>query len=89
MRRFIQSWLINTLAADITIYRLYARRIRLTPPEIVTERYKEAQKILGKIQSGNVSLGSENTGGDVTPVTGGPQFSAPDRVFTRDTLGDY
>jgi len=81
--------LINTLAADITIYRLYARRIRLTPPEIVTERYKEAQKILGKIQSGNVSLGSENTGGDVTPVTGGPQFSAPDRVFTRDTLGDY
>lgn len=81
--------LINTLAADVAIYRLYARRIKLTPPEGVTERYKNAQKLLEQIQSGKISLGAENTGGVVTPETGGPQFTAPDRVFSRDTLGDY
>lgn len=81
--------LINTLAADVAIYRLYARRIKLTPPEGVTERYKNARKLLEQIQSGKISLGAENTGGGVTPETGGPQFVAPDRVFSRDTLGDY
>ncbi len=81
--------LINTLAADVAIYRLYARRLRLTPPEIVTERYKTAQKLLEQIQAGKISLGSESTGGAVTPETGGVQFTAPERVFNRDTLGDY
>ena len=81
--------LINTLAADVAIYRLYARRIKLTPPEGVTERYKNAQKILEQIQAGKISLGVENTGGGVTPETGGPLFTAPDRVFSRDSLEDY
>jgi len=81
--------LINTLAADVAIYRLYARRIKLTPPDGVVERYKNAQKILEQVQGGKISLGAESTGGGVTPESGGPQYSAPDRVFTRDTLGDY
>lgn len=81
--------LINTLAADVAIYRLYARRIKLTPPEGVTERYKNAQKLLEQIQSGKISLGSEGLGGVATPEIGGPQFAAPDRVFSRDSLGDY
>lgn len=81
--------LINTLAADVAVYRLYARRIKLTPPDGVTERYKNALKILEQIQAGKITLGAESTGGDVTPVAGGPQFTGSDRVFTRETLGDY
>lgn len=81
--------LINTLAADIAVYRLYARRSRLTPPEGVSERYKEAQKLMERIQAGKISIGTEITGGTQTPVAGGPQVNAPGRVFSRDTLEDY
>jgi phage gp36-like protein len=81
--------LINTLAVDLAIYRLYSRRIRLTPPEVVGERHKEALKLLEQIRNGRVSLGAENVGGAPTPDAGGPQISVPDRVFSRDTLEDY
>ncbi|WP_310601201.1 DUF1320 domain-containing protein [Desulfobulbus sp.] len=81
--------LLNTLAADVAVYRLYARRLRLTPPEIVTERYKNVLKILEQIQAGKISLGAETSGGGVVPSAGGPQCTTPDRVFTRETLRDY
>lgn len=81
--------LLNTLAADVAIYRLYARRLRLAPPEAVAERYKNTIKILDQIQAGKISLGAEAAGGGVTPSTGGPQFSAEERLFTRQTLRDY
>lgn len=81
--------LINTLACDVAIYRLYSRRIRLAVPEMVGERYKNGLKILEQLQAGKISLGAEGAGGGVTPAAGGPQFTAPERVFTRDGLGDY
>ena len=81
--------LINTLAVDLAIYRLYSRRIKLQPPEVVGERHKEALKLLEQIRSGRISLGTENTGGTPTPDAGGPQVNAPDRIFSRDTLYDY
>lgn len=81
--------LINTLAVDVAIYRLYSRRIKLTPPEVVSKRFELAGKLLGEIRAGKISLGSENTGGSGTPETGGPQFAAPEPTFSRDTLADY
>ena len=81
--------LINTLAVDLAIYRLYSRRIKLSPPEVVGERHKEALKLLEQIRSGRISLGTENTGGDPTPDAGGPQISVPNRIFSRETLEDY
>lgn len=81
--------LINTLAADVAIYRLYSRRIKLSPPESVAERYKNTLRILEQIQAGKISLGSESVGGGVTPEADGPRVSAPERIFTRDTLSDY
>jgi phage gp36-like protein len=81
--------LLGTLAADVAIYRLYARRLRLAPPEAVTERYKNTIKILDQIQAGKISLGAEAAGGGVTPSVGGPQFTAEERLFTRQTLRDY
>ncbi|MBI5562484.1 MAG: DUF1320 domain-containing protein [Deltaproteobacteria bacterium] len=76
---------LNTLAADIAVYRLYARRIRLTPPEGVTERYRGALKLLERIQKGLMSLGGEAP----SPQASGPEFTGPERVFTKESLEDY
>ena len=48
--------LIGTLACDIAVYRLYARRARLDPPEGVAERYRNTLKLLEKIQDGKITL---------------------------------
>jgi phage gp36-like protein len=81
--------LLNTLAADVAIYRLYARRIKLTPPEGVTERYKNALKILEQIQADKISLGSESSGGGVTVESGGAVVSGPVRIFSRDSMRGF
>lgn len=81
--------LLNTLAADVAIYRLYARRIKLTPPEGVTERYKNALKILEQIQSDKISLGSESSGGSATPEAGGAVVSGAARIFSRDSMREF
>jgi phage gp36-like protein len=80
---------LKTLAQDIVVYRLYTRRVRLTPPEGVTDRYKNSLKVLDLIASGKVSLGTEALTGSDTPETGGAQVEAPARVFNRRTLWDY
>lgn len=81
--------LLKTLALDIVTYRLYTRRVRLTPPEGVSDRYKNSLKILDLIAAGKVSLGTEALNGSDTPETGGAQSAAPARVFTRDNMWDY
>jgi len=81
--------LINTLAVDMVIYRLYSRRFKLTPPDVVKARHGEAMQILEQVRTGKISFGMENTGGAETPDAGGPVVNAPDRVFTRDSLEDY
>ena len=81
--------LIGTLACDIAAYRLYGRRARLTTPESVTERYKNALVLLAKIQEGKIALGAgsvttpEASTGSVSVIQG------PDRVFSREKLRDY
>jgi phage gp36-like protein len=80
--------LINTLACDIAIYRLYARRPKLAPPEGIVDRYKEAIALLRQIQKGDITLG---TGAVVTPETATESISATSatRIFTRDTMEGY
>lgn len=81
--------LIGTLACDIAVYRLYARRSRLDPPEGVKERYKNALALLAKIQEGKLALGAgsmtipEASTGSVSVIQG------PPRVFSRHKLRDY
>ena len=80
--------LIATLACDITVYRLYARRVKLTPPEGVSERYKNALKLLGQIQQGGITLGvgaAITAESDMDTIT----VTAADRQFTRDTMKGY
>lgn len=81
--------LLNTLAADVAIYRLYARRIKLTPPDGVTERYRNALKILEQIQADKISLGSEGSGGGVAAESGGAVVSGPARIFSRDSMRGF
>lgn len=81
--------LIGTLACDIAVYRLYARRVKLTPPEGVSERYKNALKLLGQIQQGQVTLG---VGDSITADSGNMDkisATAGDRLFTRDTMKGF
>jgi len=81
--------LLNTLAADIAVWRLYARRANIEPMEGVKERYKNALKLLEQIRNGLLSLGAgavtttESASGTVNVSTPG------DRIFTRHTLGGY
>ncbi len=82
---------LEKLACDIARYRLYEDRVT----EIVEKRYDDAIKFLQGVASGKVSLGIDAA--NAQPVaTGGPSFSAGDRVFTKrrangttGTLDDY
>ena len=80
--------LIGTLAADIAVYRLYARRAKLDPPEGVLERYKNSLKLLEQIQKGLLCLG---VGSVPTPEAPSDSVlvSAGKRIFTQWTLKGY
>ncbi len=80
--------LIGTLACDIAVYRLYARRSKLMPPEGVAERYKNALKLLEQIQKGMLSLGA---GAATTVETAAVSVSvtAGERIFTKDTMQGF
>lgn len=52
--------LLRILAIDISIYRLYSRRMRNEMPEVIETAYKNAISILRDIQKGVITLQSEN-----------------------------
>ena len=52
--------LLRILAIDISIYRLYARRMRNEMPEVIETAYKNAIATLKDIQKGTITLESEN-----------------------------
>jgi len=54
--------IITYVALDLSIYRLYSRRLGTDMPESINEKYKNAIKTLEKIQKGIVSLGIEIPG---------------------------
>lgn len=80
--------LLTALAADVTLYRLYARRPRLAVPESLSDRYKNALKILENIQKGLVTLGA-GTPEVVTPAPAVSLVKASTRIFTDDMLEKY
>ena len=52
--------LLSILAIDISIYRLYARRMRNEMPGVIETAYKNAISTLRDIQKGVISLQAEN-----------------------------
>ena len=80
--------LLTALAADIALYRLYGRRPRLAIPDSLSDKYKNALKLLENIQKGQVILGAVQVGGEITP----PAVSlvkASDRLFSDDKLSRF
>jgi phage gp36-like protein len=81
--------LIGTLAADIAVYRLYARRAKLDVPEGVTERYKGAIKLLEQIQKGAIALGAGSVATPESDSSESVSFTSQDRIFTRNTMKGF
>lgn len=52
--------LLRILAIDLSIYRLYSRRMRNEMPEVIEIAYKNAISTLRDIQKGVITLQSEN-----------------------------
>lgn len=52
--------LLRVLAVDLSIYRLYSRRMQNEMPEVIDTAYKNAIATLRDIQKGVISLQSEN-----------------------------
>lgn len=72
--------LLRILAIDISIYRLYARRMRNEMPEVIETAYKNAISTLKDIQKGTITLESEN---DLFETSG---FSASEYKTNKDIL---
>lgn len=84
--------LLRILAIDLSIYRLYARRMRNDMPEVIETAYKNAISTLRDIQKGIITLQSEN---DTFETSG---FNAneyrtnkiiTDKLFGKDRMIEY
>lgn len=84
--------LLRVLAIDLSIYRLYARRMQNDMPEVIDTAYKNAIATLKDIQKGVISLESE---GDLFETSG---FNAEeyrtnkqiiDRLFNKGKMLEY
>ncbi len=84
--------LLKILCIDISVYRLYSRRMRDEMPEVIENAYKNAISTLRDIQKGVVSLQAEN---DLLESSGfNPQEYKTnkdliDRLFNRRKLSEY
>lgn len=84
--------LLRILAIDLSIYRLYSRRMRNEMPEVIETAYKNANSTLRDIQKGVITLQSEN---DTLESSG---FNAEeyktnknilDKLFGKQKLSEY
>ena len=84
--------LLRILAIDLSIYRLYSRRMRNEMPEVIETAYKNAISTLRDIQKGVITLQSEN---DTLESSG---FNAEeyktnknilDKLFGKQKLSEY
>lgn len=84
--------LLRILAIDISIYRLYARRMRNEMPEVIETAYKNAISTLRDIQKGVISLQAEN---DLleTSSSNAQEYktnkSILDKLFGKQKMNEY
>lgn len=76
--------ILERFGCDIARYYLYEDRVT----EQVKRRYDDAIAYLKGVANGTVNLGVD-AANQAPASSGGPEFSAPDRVFTGDSLVDY
>jgi phage gp36-like protein len=79
---------LNRLACDVAIYRLQSLR----PIHDLTDarrRYDDAISMLGKVASGDLSLGIATDGRQTAIDQGAERAEGPLRVFTRKSLREF
>ena len=84
--------LLRILAIDISIYRLYARRMRNEMPEVIETAYKNAISTLRDIQKGVISLQSENDSLEVAGFNAEEYKSNKsiiDKLFNKERMLEY
>lgn len=82
--------LLRVIAIDISIYRLYSRRMRNEMPEVIAENYKNAINLLKDIQKGLLTLETD-TDSTIKMSAGDYKINKDykDRVFSKKRLNEY
>lgn len=84
--------LLKILCIDISVYRLYSRRMRDDMPEVIENGYKNAIQTLRDIQKGILSLQAENDlleSSGFNPLEYKTNKAMIDRLFNRYKLHEY
>lgn len=82
--------LVRKLSVDIAVFNLFSRRRVVTDeiPEGVILRYRDALRMLERLQTGRASLGIEPETSDVQPAIKVSKTSE-DRLFTKTLLEGF
>ena len=84
--------LLRIIAMDIAVYRLYSRRMRTDVPEIISQQYKDAIKMLQNIQKGVITLevlSEELTANKIKAGDYKTNKQYLDRIFSKTKLNEY
>ena len=84
--------LLRILAIDLSIHRLYSRRMRDEMPEVIDNNYKNAISTLKDIQKGVISLQSENDSLETAGFNAEEyktNKSIIDRLFSKERMFEY
>ena len=84
--------LLRVLAVDLSVYRLYSRRMRNEMPEVIETTYKNAIATLRDIQKGVISLQSENDSLEVAGFNAEEYKSNKsiiDKLFNKERMLEY
>lgn len=80
--------LLRVVAMDLSIYRLYSRRIMTEIPEVVCDAYKNAIKTLENLQKGIITLETQD---NQTLQNGEYKTNKTelDRLFNKRKMDEY
>lgn len=84
--------LLRVLAIDLSVYRLYSRRMQDEMPEVIQTAYDNAISTLKDIQKGIISLESENDlleTSSFSPSEYKTNKMFLDKLFNRRKLSEY
>lgn len=84
--------LLRILAIDLSIYRLYTRRMRNEMPEVIENNYKNAIATLRDIQKGVITLQSENDSLETASFNAEEYKTNKDiidRLFSKERMFGY
>jgi phage gp36-like protein len=84
--------LLRILAIDLSIHRLYSRRMRNEMPEVIEDNYRNAISTLRDIQKGIITLQSENDlleTSNYNPLEYKTNKNILDKLFGQQRLNEY